>query len=186
MTLGIEKYQNILTDDTCNLLIEYFENNIDQAEDLNHSHGNICCKEILLQKDTLLDNLVWEGIKTVMTNYKKQYKYFLGFQDQGYQLRKITGQTKEHIDSVTSYQYNHNGADIRTVSAIIGLNSDYENGEFHFPLQNHTTTVKRGEVIVFPVYFLYPHSVDAPSTHRYTINTWFAEIPHHEETRIVK
>ena len=118
-----------------------------------------------------------------MTDYRKQYKYFLGFKDQGYQLRKITGKTKEHIDSVTSYQYNHDGADIRTVSAIIGLNSDYENGEFHFPLQNYTTTVKRGEAIVFPVYFLYPHSVDAPSTHRYTINTWFAELLYPRKTQ---
>jgi len=177
MKTGIEKYKNILSDKTCDLLIEHLETNLDNAENLDYtSGGNIVAKEILLQKGTALDNLVWEGIKTIMTNYKKDYKYFLGFRDQGYQLRKITDKTKEHIDSVISYQTNHDETDIRTVSAIIGLNSDYEDGEFHFPQQNYTTTVKRGEAIVFPVYFLYPHSVDAPSTHRYTINTWFAEL----------
>jgi len=62
--------------------------------------------------------------------------------------------------------------DNRNVSVIIGLNSDYEKGEFHFPFQDYTTTVKRGEAIVFPVYFMYPHFVDEPIGNRYTINTW--------------
>ena len=80
------------------------------------------------------------------------------------QLRKITGNTKYHIDGISK--------DLRNVSIIIGLNSDYEEGEFHFPYQDFSTTVKRGEAIVFPVYFMYPHFVDAPIGNRYTINTW--------------
>ena len=73
--------------------------------------------------------------------------------------------TKEHIDNITKDQ--------RNVSIILGLNSDYEKGEFHFPLQDFSTTVKRGEAIVFPVYFMYPHSVEKiEKGSRWSIVTW--------------
>ena len=87
------------------------------------------------------------------------------YSDVGFALRKISGATRQHVDSTDS-------KDNRNVSIIIGLNSDYKNGEFHFPYQDYTTTIKRGEAIAFPVWFMYPHSVDAPIGYRYTINTW--------------
>ena len=78
--------------------------------------------------------------------------------------------TYEHIDNIYT-----DGNKARNVSIILGLNSDYEGGEFHFPEQDFSTTVKRGEAIIFPVYFMYPHFVDAPIGHRYTINTWITD-----------
>ena len=167
MKTGIEKFTNILDDETCNLLIQHLENNIDQTDDLQHSDdNNVICKELLLQGKSELDNRVYKSVNNVLEKYYQKYPTFVATGDTGYQLRKITGETKSHIDNV--YVQNN----IRTVSVILGLNNDFEEGQFHFPVQEFTTTVKRGEAIIFPVYFLYLHSVDAPIGCRYTINTW--------------
>ena len=165
MKTGIEKFKNVIDPDTCDLLIKHLEDNIHNSIDLSHrNRQNVICKEITLQPHTEIDNAVYKVIAKVVDLYKENYPFFQVRGDTGYQLRKITGNTREHIDNITKDQ--------RNVSVILGLNSDYEKGEFHFPTQDFSTTVKRGEAIVFPVYFMYPHFVDKPIGNRYTINTW--------------
>ena len=167
MKTGIEKFKNTIDSETCDLLIKYLEDNLHDATDLAHSDAqNVIGKQILLRPHTELDNMVFKTIEDVLEKYGEKYPFFRVRSDTGYQLRKITGNTREHVDK------NLDNEDHRNVSVIIGLNSDYEKGEFHFPFQDYTTTVKRGEAIVFPVYFMYPHYVDEPIGNRYTINTW--------------
>ena len=170
MKTGIEKIENVMDFDTCDLLIKHLEDNIDKCDDLNHSNKqNVVCKEITLQPNSVLDTMVSKTIEKALGVYAEKYEFFRGRARTGSQLRKITGNTRVHVDR------NPDIDDKRNVSVIIGLNSDYEKGEFHFPEQDYTTTVKRGEAIVFPVYFTYPHYVDEPIGNRYTINTWIIE-----------
>ena len=165
MKTGIEKFKNVIDFKTCNLLIQYLKDNLHKTVDLTHTDNqNVIGKEIKLKRNTDLDNLVLKVVEKVATLYANEYHRFCANGVLPTQLRKITGNTKEHIDNITN--------DRRNVSIIIGLNSDYEKGEFHFPYQDFSTTVKRGEAIVFPVYYMYPHFVDAPIGNRYTINTW--------------
>ena len=183
MKTGIEKFDNVISNETCDLLINHIENNMDKTVDLEygssnkHEFNNVICKELFLNIKSELDHLVHESIVKVVDLYSEQYQFFNCIGDVGYQLRRISGETREHIDNLHSIHENHT---VRNVSIILGLNSDYQNGEFHFPLQDFSTTVKRGEAIVFPVYFMYPHYVDAPIGYRYTINTWITEyLPTH-------
>ena len=170
MKTGIEKFENAMNPDVCDLLIKHLEDNLHNCFDMNHGNKqNVICKELMLQPHTELDNMVFKSIEKVLEKYGEMYPFFRVHCDTGYQLRKITGKTREHVDK------NPDLDDKRNVSVIIGLNSDYEKGEFHFPEQDYTTTVKRGEAIVFPVYFTYPHYVDEPIGNRYTINTWIIE-----------
>lgn len=173
MLTGIEKFENIVDEETCDLLIKHFEDNVSQSADLQYEEGNnVICRQLMLQRSKL-DDRVYEIIGKVIEKYGQKYPYFIASGDTNYQLRKITGKTREHIDNIYSTIHGSISSNrARNVSIILGLNSDYEKGAFHFPIQNFSTTVKRGEAIVFPVYFLYPHSVDAPIGHRYTINTW--------------
>ena len=174
MKTGIEKFENIISDETCDLLINHIEDNMDKAADMKYvddgislRSNNVVCRQLFLETHSELDNLVYECIQKAASMYAERYKYFLADGDTGYQLRKITDKTYEHIDNIYT-----DGTKARNASIILGLNSDYEGGEFHFPEQDFSTTVKRGEAIVFPVYYLYPHYVDAPIGYRYTINTW--------------
>ena len=167
MKTGIEKFKNVMDVETCDLLIKHLEDNLHNSIDFTHSDKqNVICKEIMLQPHTELDTMIFKPIEKVLGKYSEMYPHFRVRSDTGYQLRKITGYTRVHVDR------NPDVEDRRNVSIILGLNSDYEKGEFHFPFQDYTTTVKRGEAIVFPVYFMYPHYVDEPIGNRYTINTW--------------
>ncbi len=168
METGIEKYKDVLDSDTCNSIVNIIESNLDQAKELTHGAGqNVIAKELfpIQQFSVELDQLVVKATQKCMDEYHEKYPYFTCYSDCGFALRKISGVTRQHVD-------NTQREDNRNVSLIIGLNDDFENGEFHFPYQDYTTTVKRGEAIVFPVWFMYPHYVDAPIGYRYTINTW--------------
>ena len=168
MKTGIEKFENVVDDDLCDSLINLMDLNINNSVNKVHSHGqNVVCREIILPMHSKLDTAVYEVISKVVELYKEKYSHVRVSGDTGYQLRKITGETRIHVDNISKLY--------RNISIILGLNSDYEKGEFHFPYQDFSTTVKRGEAIVFPVYFMYPHSVDAPIGNRYTINTWMQD-----------
>ena len=177
MKTGIEKFENVISDETCDLLIDHIEKNIDKAANVNYIDNgdvtnNVICRQLILETGSKLDSLVYESISKVINLYGEKYFAFLATGDTGYQLRRISGETRSHIDGINDVNFPNK---VRNVSIILGLNSDYQNGEFHFPFQNFSTTVKRGEAIVFPVYYLYPHSVDAPIGYRYTINTWILQ-----------
>tara|TARA_B100000424_G_scaffold197856_1_gene154997 strand:- start:110 stop:634 length:525 start_codon:yes stop_codon:yes gene_type:complete len=168
MLTGIEKFKDVVDTDLCDSLIRVMNLNIPNSLNRVHSQGqNVICREINLQLHSELDSAVFDVIGKVIELYKEKYPFFRVSGDTGYQLRKITGDTRIHVDNITK--------DYRNTSVILGLNSDYEEGEFHFPYQDFSTTVKRGEAIVFPVYFMYPHFVDAPIGSRYTINTWLQD-----------
>ena len=166
---GILKLDNVVTDELCKNLIKYHTNNKESCERYTHdtANNNVECYELRLTEGTPLDDLVYNCVVTVIEKYLSIYPYFTCSGDRGYQLREITGQTLEHIDN----PIDRDGI-VRNISIILGLNSDYENGQFHFPVQKYTTTLKRGEALAFPVYYMYPHYVDAPIGSRYTINTW--------------
>ena len=168
MKTGIEKFKDALDSDTCNSIVNIIESNLDQAKELTHGEGqNVIAKELfpIQQFSAELDQLVVKATQKCMDENHEKYPYFNCYSDVGFALRKISGATRQHVD-------NSQREDNRNVSLIIGLNSDYENGEFHFPYQDYPTTITRGEAIAFPVWFMYPHYVDAPIGYRYTINTW--------------
>jgi hypothetical protein len=102
--------------------------------------------------------------------------------DDGYCFRKITGGTRLHTDSVfgdTHEKLSKNSPirDVRKLSLIIALNSDYEGGEFYFPSQGiDKIKLKKGQAILFPPYWTHPHGTrELNGTFRYTINTWLLE-----------
>jgi hypothetical protein len=105
--------------------------------------------------------------------------------DSGYQLRKIHGSTRGHVDSIFPDKIPDNEKSpsiyvrsVRKASLIIALNSDYEGGEFYFPTQGiDKIKLKKGQAILFPPYWTHPHGVSKPenNTFRYTINTWLTE-----------
>lgn len=168
MQTGIEKFKDVLDSDTCDSIVNIIESNLYKAKDLTHGEGqNVIAKELFpIQEFSVeLDQLVVKATQKCMNEYHDKYQYFNCHSDVGFALRRITGATRQHVDNSQRH-------DNRNVSFIIGLNSDYENGEFHFPYQDYTTTIKRGEAIAFPVWFMFPHYVDAPVGYRYTINTW--------------
>ena len=102
MKTGIEKFKNVIDSDTCDLLIKHLEDNLHHSMDLTHTdRQNVICKEITLEPHTEIDNVVYKVIAKVSELYKEKYPFFQVRGDTGYQLRKITGNTREHIDNLS-------------------------------------------------------------------------------------
>lgn len=163
---------DIITEDDCNLLIEYIKKNgVKEASlipDTNVSAN-------VVQVDDQMNHIVKPVILKIMNVLKK-----LGFDIYDCvipMLRQIYDSTHFHVDNL----YDNSGDDnvklnrLRCMSVIIALNSDYEGGEFCFPEQDYTVKLTRGQVLLFPPYWTHPHYTRKlyNNTHRYTITTWF-------------
>lgn len=48
-------------------------------------------------------------------------------------------------------------SETRLASVIICLNDDYEGGELYFPIQDITVKLKKGQILVFPLYWRHLH-----------------------------
>lgn len=70
-------------------------------------------------------------------------------------------QPKKHEDPMMGFT--------RTVGVLGFLNDDFDGGEIKFPLQEITYKPKRGDLLVFPFGYMFPHLVTRPSKERYSL-----------------
>ena len=167
-------YKNSIEPELCERLIKLYKDHKDTPLLLKENYGdsnNVRCNYIQTRFFPDIDNELVKVIYKILLKAKQDNPYLNSGEDTGYALREIYGETKLHIDSVTDPQNPTKG---RTISIIIALNSDYEGGEFNFPLQNYKVKLQQGDAIVFPATYTHPHEVSSPEngTLRYTINTW--------------
>ncbi len=167
-------YKNSIEPELCERLIKLYKDHKDTPLLLKENYGdsnNVRCNYIQTRFFPDIDNELVKVIYKILLKAKQDNPYLNSGEDTGYALREIYGETRLHIDSVTDPQNPTKG---RTISIIIALNSDYEGGEFNFPLQNYKVKLKQGDAIVFPATYTHPHEVSSPEngTLRYTINTW--------------
>ena len=178
--------RDILSYEFCDELISYLDKKEETQTEKWESSQNVNCKFISIEnienendKKNFDDKLYHVTGKVIQHLYNKYDLKSTG--DSGYCLRKIYGPTRAHSDgiSVTAVQ---DGKyipirKIRNLSLIMALNSDYDGGEFYFPIQDYKVKLKKGQIIAFPPYWTHKHMVNAPSngTYRYTINTWLFE-----------
>ena len=87
--------------------------------------------------------------------------------DTGYILLKYnTGDyVREHVDTWSGEN--------RTLSCSMILNNDYEGGELAFFNGEYKLNPKKGDIVIFPSSFTYPHQVlPVTSGTRYAVITW--------------
>jgi len=131
-----------------------------------------------IKKSKKLDAEIFKVVGKVV-NYMFENFGIAGGTDSGYCLRKIFGSTRPHTDGLQSSRQNNIIPinNLRCYSLIIGLNDDYDGGEFYFPYQDFKHKLKKGEIIIFPPYWTHRHLTYPLNnqTYRYTINTWLFE-----------
>ena len=115
-----------------------------------------------------IDNIVFESVKTCIKKFNDIFEHSHVAEDTGYQLLRYNiGQFyKQHTDSFI--------LEPRLVTASIHLNENYEGGEFAFFYRKLKYKLNKGDVLMFPSTFMYPHEI-MPVTKgtRYSITTWF-------------
>lgn len=127
------------------------------------------CDFVLLGEWPTLDSEFFTHIAEILSDYCSMFPYAEVSRDTGYDVLRYTrdGHYKEHIDSY--------GDDQRVVSCSVALNDDYEGGEFAFFGKEQMYPLQKGDALIFPSNFLYPHQI-LPVTEgtRYSIVTWLS------------
>ena len=130
-----------------------------------------CSWENLSINNFVIDK-IWVALKTYIETYK--FHWFSGWQGfSAPRFNKYSENKKmaEHCDHIQSlFDGERKGVPILTVLGV--LNDDYEGGEFVM-FENQKIEMVKGDLIIFPSNFLYPHRVE-PVTRgtRYSYISW--------------
>ena len=147
-------------------------NNV-ECFDIDNTNYNFIETNIFLDKTirNIFDTLV------ILTKYIKIYGVT------NFELRKVYGKTREHIDGtcpdvIKHPLHNFYIKSIRSLTMVGVFNDDFDGGVYHFPQQNINVKLKAGSLILFPPYWTHPHGVSEINEiengrkYRYTINCW--------------
>lgn len=115
-----------------------------------------------------LDDRLFECASNAINEYRDVFPECNIEEDSGYEMLRYTrgGYYKQHTDSFTKI--------MRTVSCSFSLNDNFKGGEWTFFDGAIKMKVKRGEAVMFPSNFMFPHSISTVTEGtRYSIITWF-------------
>ena len=185
--MKLENYINVENDaiptEFCDEIIREYENSDDwvpgTVNDYNIAQSRKC-EAVYLSTDPVIeknqevrkniDDRLFRIVNDSLEKYMKKYNA-LGYinveGDTGYILLKYKTDdyVREHVDT---YAGEH-----RTLSCSIILNDDYEGGEITFFNDKVRPFLKKGDMLIFPSGFTYPHQVlPVTSGTRYAVITW--------------
>ena len=115
---------------------------------------------------------VWQSILQYVEHYNfPWYPGWAGHSNLKFNRYKKGTLMKEHCDHITDL-FEGEKRGIPTLSVVGALNDNYSGGEF-IMFQDKEIKFKKGELIIFPSNFLYPHEVKLVTKGtRYTYVSW--------------
>jgi hypothetical protein len=172
---------NIIPDELCDAILSEYKAcdrwasaniasgtnlNVRNCQTIGISFGDIIekNKDARLKIDQDLFNCAGNAIQ----EYRNIFQNCDIEEDSGYELLKyeMGGFYSEHKDSFKGRP--------RAVSCSFALNDGYEGGEFAFFNRELVYKLKKGDALMFPSNFMYPHEImPVTSGTRYSIVTWF-------------
>ncbi len=173
---------SLVPDELCNRIISEYKD-CDLWKDTSVGGGEVnpnvrsCSVLNISEENTLqyntqyrkqLDSDFFLSASQALQKYKEKFPDANVDIDTGYDLlRYKEGQFYiQHTDSFKLQQ--------RAISCSFSLNDDYEGGEFAFFDREIVIKTKKGDAILFPSNFMYPHEVmPVTSGTRYSIITWY-------------
>ena len=174
--------KNALSLNLCDEILDEFKNS-DEWQDTIVGSGKVeknirNCEIIVIsfshviQKNSevrhKLDNAIFDGASKCIQEYNNKFPHCNIEEDSGYELLKYPEECfyTQHVDSFKARP--------RAISCSFILNDDYEGGEFAFFDRELKYKLEKGDAIMFPSNFMYPHEI-MPVTKgtRYSIVTWF-------------
>lgn len=173
--------KNALSLNLCNEILNEFKDDeewVDTAVGSGVKKDVRNCKTIIIsyphviQKNNevrhRLDNAIFDGATKCIQKYNDKFPHCLIEEDSGYELLKYP-EGCFYIQHVDSFK-----ARPRSVSCSFILSDDFEGGEFAFFDRELKYKLEKGDAIMFPSNFMYPHEI-MPVTKgiRYSIITWF-------------
>lgn len=179
----ITVYKNCIDNELCDKIVNYLEikefqkHTFYNSIDKNHyrKENNECDSYYGAIDDQLREILMktlWERIYQYVTDL--DFPWFGGWQGftepkwNRYQREQCMS---EHSDFIKSIFDGERKGD-PTLSVVGVINNDFEGGELIF-FQNEKYLLKKGDIIIFPSTFLYPHRLNnVTSGTRYSFVSW--------------
>tara|TARA_B100000519_G_scaffold21826_1_gene15516 strand:+ start:193 stop:756 length:564 start_codon:yes stop_codon:yes gene_type:complete len=179
----IHTYSNTIPFEFCDQIIDEYENSDDwvpgtvndynvaqsrKCEAIYLSYNEVIQKKLDVRKS--IDDNIFKIVNASLEKYMKNCNaldYINVKGDTGYILLKYnTGDyVREHVDTWSGEN--------RTLSCSMILNDDYEGGELAFFDGKYKLNPKKGDIVIFPSSFTYPHQVlPVTSGTRYAVITW--------------
>ena len=165
--------KNIIPDVLCDAIIQEYKDchQWEQAVAMNIPQARKCSTIHMSTQDDLyrkqLDSEVLKVAINCIHEYKSKFNNCIVEEDTGYELLRyeVGGYYKEHIDFHSTL--------VRTLSCSLNLNDDYEGGEFSFFDNTSKYTLGKGDALLFPSNFMYPHEVtECTKGTRYSFVSW--------------
>lgn len=142
------------------------EKNVRNCETIGISFSSIIEKNKKVRLK--LDKYTFLSATKCIQEYNNKFPHCKIEEDSGYELLKYPEGCfyTQHVDSFKAVP--------RAVSCSFILNDDFEGGEFAFFDRELKYKLEKGDAIMFPSNFMYPHEI-MPVTKgtRYSIITWF-------------
>lgn len=174
--------KNALTRPLCDAILEEFKNS-NEWQDTVVGLGKVekdvrNCQTIVISYPHIIeknkkvrlkiDKYIFASASKCIKEYNTKFSHCKIEEDSGYELLKYPEGCFyiEHTDSFKARP--------RSVSCSFILNDDFEGGEFAFFNREFKYKLEKGDALLFPSNFMYPHEV-MPVTKgtRYSIITWF-------------
>jgi len=182
---NLEKYivtiPNLVSNKLCDEILAEYINCTDWIDAITRGgqdNKTRNCKTVGISTEVVINNNkdIRKNIDTEMfffasnaiKEYRKLFTHCVIEKDTGYELLKYDKGCFyiQHTDSFSDRP--------RAVSCSFALNDDFEGGEFAFFDGNLKKTLRKGDAIMFPSNFMYPHQILPVITGtRYSIVTWF-------------
>ena len=137
-------------------------------------------KELDVQDSTMDQmNIISPHLHKAFYHYSEKYKFdstktdkiayqFSTIRFNRYRSGQIMRQHHDHIHSL----FDGSEKGIPVLSFILNLNDDYEGADLFF-WENHVVPLGKGDIIMFPSLFLFPHGVtEAKKGKRYSAVSW--------------
>lgn len=185
--LGINVYNNAISDQLCDYIIDSLESNLNGNTKFSWRPATVTeaddaleearkCLDFKVSSSNLgprdeenselydMHELAFRSIKPNVDDYGRYWGVGVNFFE-AFNFVKYDGagtHFKIHAD--------HGPAYVTTVSVVAYVNDDYDGGEIYFPRFNLTIKPKKGDIVVFPSTYIYEHaSNDMISGTKYSI-----------------
>jgi hypothetical protein len=169
LAYGINVYKNTMNRDACTLLVNSLESELADSEVFRWKNSEEeqslrAALEFSVDKDVLgpetysnknlysLYSLVFELIKKCIDDYSATWEISINH------YAPLNFVKYSHPNNYFGLHIDHGPSMVRTVSAILYLNDDYEGGNLHFPrIDGLNIKPEIGDIIVFPSTYTYKH-----------------------------
>ena len=179
MRKWIGYYQNIVSDNLCDKLIDYSDNQKPlQPSTYSTSSGKsdrskerVKMDDGWFRKGEKFYDDIRKSFQEVIRRYQEKHPDFVCQRHTDFRLNKYSygGFMSRHVDNIHHSHGQEYG--YPQVSSLLFLNDDYKGGQLK--ISNITYNTKKGSAIIFPSNFMFPHEVNLITEGtRYSIVTW--------------